>query len=199
MAMPQETEVKLYTPDLNALRHTLDAAGAHLITPRQHETNIRYEDSTHSFVPRGIVLRLRQDDSVRLTYKDGGQIVDGIITRTELEVTVSDFDIMNAILEKLGYVRHMVYEKYRSTYELDDAEILLDEMPYGNFTEIEGDHESIERLMARLGLQEAPRMPGSYARIFDHVRRHLGLSFNDLTFENFEGLHVPESVFTSFQ
>ena len=73
---------------------------------------------------------------------------------------------MHVILRRLGYEVALVYEKYRTTYELDGAEIVLDELPYGNFTEIEGDAETIERVVAVLGMGAARRMSGSYVQIF---------------------------------
>ena len=38
-------------------------------------------------------------------------------------------------------------------------------------------------------------MAGSYTTLFDVVKQHLGLTFSDLTFENFKGVNVPESAF----
>jgi adenylate cyclase class 2 len=104
---------------------------------------------------------------------------------------------METILGKLGYFPHMVYEKYRTTYEFEDAEIVLDELPYGNFIEIEGEREVIEKIIVRLQLGDAPRMSGSYVTLFDIVRQNLNLQINDLTFSNFAGMDVPESTFYS--
>src|SRR5690349_9847594 len=124
-----ETEIKLYVPDLQAVQKKLEVAGATLKAPRVYERNVRYEDAASSLTPRGIVVRLREDTRVRLTYKDEGKAEDGIVSRFEAEVEVSDFDAMETILSKMGYSPYLVYEKYRPTYELDDAEIVLDEIP----------------------------------------------------------------------
>ena len=35
--------------------------------------------------------------------------------------------------KSLGYVISMIYEKYRTTYELDGVLVTLDEMPCGDF------------------------------------------------------------------
>lgn len=190
-----ETEVKLHYPDLAGMQARLEAAGAELIVPRVFERNVRYENAEQSLSPRGIVLRLREDNHVRLTYKEGGKLEDGVVSRFEAEVEVSDFGVMQTILGKLGYAPHLIYEKYRTTYMLDGAEIVLDEMPYGNFVEIEGDKDTIERVITRLGLQGARRYTQSYIVLFQIVRERLGLTCHDLTFANFEGLSVPESAF----
>jgi len=191
----QEIEVKLYTPDLNQIKDRLIKVGANLVSERVFERNVRYENPDKTFTARGIVLRLRQDNKVRLTYKSDPSVANGIIKRYEAEVEVSDYDTMDAILQKLAYVPYMVYEKYRTTYELDGAEIVLDELPYGNFTEIEGDLDHIEALISTLGLSDFARITSSYTRLFEHVKQHLNLDFSDLTFANFEGIAVPESAF----
>lgn len=195
MSAHTETEVKLYWPDLGEIARRLVLAQANLLTPRVFERNIRYENADESLSENGVVVRLRQDYRTRLTWKGPGQISDGIMQRFEAEVEVSDFDTMHLILEKLGYHPYMIYEKYRTTYALEGAEIVLDEMPYGNFVEIEGDPATIEQLIQQLDLTAASRYGHSYARLFDHVRHNLHLSFTDLTFDNFEGIDVPESAF----
>jgi adenylate cyclase class 2 len=159
------------------------------------ERNVRYENAAQTLTPAGIVLRLRQDTRIRLTYKNSASVENGIISRFEAEVEVSDFDTMATILAKLGYSPYMTYEKYRTTYELDGAEVVLDELPYGNFVEIEGDADTIEHVISRLELDSATRYAASYVALFDNVRHKLGLQFTDLTFANFESVNVMESAF----
>lgn len=191
----QETEVKLFTPNLEEIQRRLEENGAVRTADRVYEQNVRFEDEAHSLSQRGIVVRLRTDTRARLTYKEPGGLADGIVSRTELEVEVSDFDTMYWILTKLGYTPYLRYEKYRTTYQLHNTEVVLDEMPYGSFTEIEGDRRDIEHVLALLDLSDARRIPHSYTRLFDFVCRRLGLQMQNLTFENFAGITVPESAF----
>jgi adenylate cyclase, class 2 len=195
--MPNNTEIeiKLYVPHLELVQVRLERVGAKLTAARVYERNVRYENAEKSLTPNGIVVRLRQDSRVRLTYKEGSSVQEDVVSRTEVEVEVSDFNAMQIILGKLGYHPHMIYEKYRTTYELDDAEIVLDEMPYGSFVEVEGDKDSIETVIKRLELVSAPRYPGSYTTLFERVKGHLGLVFDDLTFDNFKNVDVPEIAF----
>ncbi len=186
----QEVEVKLYTPDLTLVQRALESAGALLKSPRVFERNLRYENAARTLTAQGIVLRLRQDDQAKLTYKSGESSQDGIFKRFEAEVAVSDFATMDVILRRLGYDVALIYEKYRTTFALGDAEIVLDELPYGNFTEIEADAETIERLVSELGLDSYRRMTGSYTEIFAELKRKLGLAMRDLSFESFAGVDV---------
>ncbi len=190
-----EIETKLYIPDLEAIQQRLESAGGTLSKPRVYERNVRYDNVAQTLSPNGIVLRLREDTSIRLTYKQPGIVQDGIVSRYEAEVEVSNFATMESILGYLGFHPFMIYEKYRTTYHLNEAEIVLDEMPYGNFVEIEGDISTIQQTIQLLDLSEVPRFGYSYARLFDFVKTHLGLDCRDLTFDNFAGIVVPASAF----
>lgn len=189
----KEVEVKLHTPDLARVKVALEAAGAILTKPRVYERNVRYDSADGRLSAGGAVLRLRQDDAARLTFKADEFVVDGIASRFEAEVEVSDFALMDVILRRLGYEVALIYEKYRTTYELEGAEVVLDELPFGNFTEIEGEAATIERVVARLGLAGARRMGGSYVYIFLDLKWSLGLAARDCTFVVFEGVDVDLS------
>jgi len=194
-----ETEVKIAVADLDAIRERLEAAGATLRAPRVFERNVRYEDEAGSLTPNEIVLRLRQDTVARLTYKappdPAAATAANVRTRFEAEVTVSDFDTMDIILRRLGFRPYVVYEKYRTTYWLGEAEVVLDEMPFGLFIEVEGAPDAIERALGALGLADAPRIFESYLVLFERVKAALKLDAHDLTFDNFAGVDVPPEVF----
>ncbi|MBZ0320567.1 MAG: class IV adenylate cyclase [Anaerolineae bacterium] len=197
--MGLEIECKLYIPSLETIQVHLLRAGAVLTNPRTHEHNIRYEGPNGDFAARGIVLRLRRDQDIRLTYKaPAPQIAGGMVTRLELETTVGDLETMDAILQHLGYRHSMVYEKYRTTYHLPDipdVELVMDEMPYGNFLEVEGTPEGIEATLAKLNLTDAPRIEMGYVDLFELLRRHYQFAFRDLTFQNFTGLNIDPQIF----
>jgi adenylate cyclase class 2 len=196
-----ETEVKVYVPDPEAIRARLEQAGATRVKERVYEHNVRYENAAETLTGREIVLRLRQDERARLTFKappaTDVDLPENVLTRFEAEVTVDDFDTMDVILQRLGFHPHVVYEKYRTTYTLGEAEIVLDEMPYGPFIEVEGTAAAIESALAALGLAGAPRLLASYMELFERVKTALDLDMYDLTFANFEGVDVPPEVFRS--
>ncbi len=187
-----EIEVKLYVPDLAQAAAELETQGAALMVPRVFERNLCYEDPAGSFGERGVVLRLRQDTRVRLTYKESHEVIDDVLKRFEAEVEVSDFDTLDLILRKLGYTQQMIYEKYRTTYMLDGAEIVLDELPYGNFVEIEGPVDKINALVQSLGWTAYPRVTLSYTLLFQRLREHHGLAMRNLTFADFETVSLVD-------
>lgn len=187
----QELEVKFYVNDLAEVEGRLQALGGHLITPRLHEVNLRFDTTDGELSRQFRVLRLRQDDAARLTYKGPGEFQEGVRVRQEIEFTVGDFDAARRLLEALGYHVALMYEKFRTTYELEGVHITLDEMPYGTFIEIEGpDPASIRQVQDRLGLDWERRVPESYTALFDQLRSALRLPFKDLSFANFAGRDI---------
>ncbi len=197
--LPQETEIKLYVQDLADVARRIEQAGGKLTHPRTFERNIRYDTLDGRLGARHIVLRLRQDDRVRLTYKGAATLQEGALSRVELEVTLDDFATMDAILQKLGFVPSVRYEKYRTTYRLGAVEIMLDEMPFGHFVEIEGPLEAITSTQRALQLSSQPRLPLSYMGLFEHVKAALSLDMRDLTFAAFEGVSVPAELFEGLE
>ena len=119
-----EVEAKLLVEDFRPIEGRLAQLGAITRHTRTFERNIRYEDSAGSLRASGIVLRLRQDDRVRLTYKGPSEsapemALQGLQARFEAEVTVDDFDTTDLILRRLGFRSAMIYEKYRTTYDAE--------------------------------------------------------------------------------
>lgn len=187
-----EVEVKFLVPDLEVLRSRLVAAGAQEERSRHLEHNVRYDTPDEALRYQEQLLRLRQDDRARLTFKGAVLEQPGseAKVREELEVTVSDFDRMGAILRRLGFLPLQVYEKYRETFLLHGVEIVLDELPFGSFAELEGEEVAIRTVATVLDLPWQERILDNYLNLMARVKAHYQLPFDDLTFANFAGRAV---------
>jgi adenylate cyclase, class 2 len=187
----REIEVKFLISDLGRLEARLQDLGARLVQPRQHELNLRFDTPARTLSNARQVLRLRQDSRARITYKGPGDMDAGACLRQELEFSVSDFDTAWKVLEALGYEITVMYEKYRAAYALGEVEVTLDELPYGNFAEIEGPGgAAIQAEAERLGLDWEARSLDSYLALLNRSRTALNFSFRDLSFANFEEQEV---------
>jgi adenylate cyclase class 2 len=186
-----ETEVKFNLSDPDAYLARVLAMGGQLVQPRTYERNIRFDLPDHSLSMAGRVLRLRQDAEVHLTYKDSGHLVDGVLTRREIEFKADDFDIAKRFLEALDYQEYASYEKYRQVYKMDDLLVTLDELPYGTFTEIEGEPASmIQSVATTLRLDWSKRINFSYLVMFEIMKKNLNFKGNALSFEALVGLSI---------
>lgn len=183
-----EVEVKFLVANLEPVRARLIAAGATLATPREYERNVRFDTADEALLQRAELLRLRQDSRVRLTFKGpaGEDQISEAKVREEIELEVADFDRMSAILQRLGLMPVQSYEKFRETYHWNEVEIVLDELPYGHFVELEGAEEGIKTAAAALGLDWSRRVLANYLGLMELCRRKFDLPFADLTFDNFK-------------
>jgi adenylate cyclase class 2 len=187
----QETEVKFYVKDLKRVEERVRALGARLVQARVYEVNLRYDLPDGSLRQGGKVLRLRQDERARLTFKGPSQRSDGVLSRAEFETTLDDFESGRKILEALGYLPVATYEKYRSTYALGELHIMLDELPYGDFMEIEGpDVPALQKASGELGLDFSTAIPASYLALFESLCQQRELDPAQLTFAALEGLQI---------
>lgn len=173
------------------LERRLVEAGAMLLHPRTHEFNLRFDSPNGALSQAQSMLRLRRDNSSHMTFKGPSTTLGGVLARQEIEFDVSNFTQAQKLIEALGFGSKFMYEKNRTTYALNGLKVTLDEMPYGNFVEIEGtEPEPIQAAAQQLGLDWEQRLPETYISIFRRLKDLYGLRFPDLSFENFKGIEV---------
>ena len=187
-----ETEAKFYIRDLKKIELRLRELKAQLIQPRTHETNLRFDNTNSDLRNTYRVLRLRQDEKARFTFK--GPSVEkegGILSRQEIEFVVEDFENAKQFLEALGFEAVVFYEKFRATYELNDIQIMLDELPYGEFVEIEGENvEAIHNIANLLGLNWNAMIKAGYHALFERVAGKYNLELSQLSFNALEKVKI---------
>ena len=188
----QETEVKFYVRDLKRVELRLLDLKAQLIQPRVHEVNYRFDFPDDSLRRDFKVLRLRKDTEAKFTFKGPSEEREsGVMSRQEIEFTVGDFESAKKFLELLGYVPVVFYEKFRTTFELKDAHIMLDELPYGTFIEIEGENiHTLQEITNLLGLNWDEMIKAGYHALFDKVAEKFKLKSADLSFKALEAVHI---------
>ncbi|HTX78991.1 MAG TPA: class IV adenylate cyclase [Longilinea sp.] len=184
----QEIEAKFYIQNLAALEERLKKQGGVPVQPRVFERNLRFDTPDRSLSRDLRVLRLRQDTRARLTFKGPAAAGEAVSIRQEIEVEVADFDATRRLLEALGYEISVMYEKYRTSYDFQSCEVSLDEMPFGNFAEIEGPGtDAILAAATALGLDWSARASMSYLALFSNLKTRFGLTMPHLTFDAFQG------------
>ena len=78
-------------------------------------------------------------------------------------------DAMDAILESLGFNPTLIYEKRRERWQLGETEIVLDELPFGLFMEIEGEEDSINDIENKLAIKRLKAEVETYPNL---TRQH---------------------------
>jgi adenylate cyclase class 2 len=109
-----------------------------------------------------------------------------MLRREELETEIADFEAAHQLLIALGYEVVFIYEKYRTVYTLAGVQVMLDELPFGSFVEIEGEPSGIHKAADQLQLNWQAAIPASYHALFQQLAAISKFPFRDLTFKNFK-------------
>jgi predicted adenylyl cyclase CyaB len=150
-----EQEVKLRFDSHEAARQAVIAAGGRLVRSERPQDD-RFLDTADDRLSNGLcALRIRREPGVTtLTFK-GPTEAGPVKSREEIETTVADADVAEALLGKLGFTEWWRILKHREDYLIGDVRVFIDRTPVGVFVEIEGTFETITATAHALG--RAPR------------------------------------------
>jgi adenylate cyclase class 2 len=189
--MAIETEIKFKVADVPGLAVRLEAAGFTLETPRAFERNVLYDTPDRQMRARTEILRIRNYAGCwTVTHKrvpDDQPGEDLHKHRVETEIEVTDGRAMEEILLSLGLVAAFRYEKWRTEWQDGEGHCVVDETPIGNYAELEGPAEWIDRAAARLSIGREDYITLSYGRLFDLWCEKQGSAATDLTFAAIQG------------
>lgn len=160
-----EKKYRLSEEERERLRARLPDVAAAVLRGKESEENILFAGP--AIDPQTKVLRLRiVGGRAILTYKERFRSESAISRQREDETAVANPTEMIAILDGLGYRPALVYEKRRETWSLDQqAELVIDELPFGLFAEIEGDEQAILEAEKTLGLESTPAEMKTYPEL----------------------------------
>lgn len=183
MAISNEVEIKFKVSDLAHLTQNLKSAGFQMVTPRTHEMNTLYDQPGQTLRSRGALLRLRQyGERWTLTYKDKSAGQGKHKSRPEIETQVHNGPATAQILEALGYQPTFSYEKFRTEWTDHQGHVVIDETPVGNFGEIEGTPDWIDRIASQLGISEGQYITASYTELFREWKQQTGSDATHMLF-----------------
>ena len=165
--MAIEIEAKIRVEGLKPFRDKLLELGAERVGKvRETNTYLTVDDPD-------VGLRVRREVDAgghvrsRVTYK-GPRQPGAFKRREEIEYDVSDADAAVQAFERIGHTGNLVFEKDRETFNLDDCEVVLDELPQlGRFVEVEGPGEAaVTQVLAKIGLSADDTLVEGYASMF---------------------------------
>jgi adenylate cyclase, class 2 len=185
--MAIETEIKFRVESVGELVLQLRQAGFRQQTPRAFESNVLFDTPDRKMRAQTEILRIRNYASKwTVTHKrlpDVGPGEDAHKHRVETETEVGDGDVLAQVFKSLGLVEAFRYEKWRSEWTDGEGHCVIDETPIGDYAELEGLPEWIDRIAARIGVDRASYITLSYGRLFEQWRAEHHSNANDLTFD----------------
>src|SRR5439155_22379617 len=169
---------KMKVDDLEVVRGRLKERGATL-GGEYLESNTFFDTEDRSLLAADKGLRLRRAHNLQtgrdefvITYKGPRQHGE-LKTRDEQELTVTSERDAVALLQCLGYIIILVFEKRRQTWHYEECKVELDELPHlGFFVEIEGPREQqVMKVRQLLGLSDRAIVKASYtALLMTHLQ-----------------------------
>jgi len=136
MAIETEKKFVLSSDQREQILENLKELGARYIR-EDFEENTLYSGGILSKKPA--VLRVRKiGNKTILTYKQRIENAADVKQQIEYETVVEKAEEMEMIIESLGFEKALVYEKRRQTWQFRAVEVVLDELPFGQYMEIEG-------------------------------------------------------------
>jgi adenylate cyclase class 2 len=164
-----EIEIKTRLADRATFAASLPALGFQLKTAEKMERNTLFDTRDGQLRQRRQLLRIRRyGDHWKLTHKAPAEL-DGSTkhkARIETETEVVDGNALAAVFGRLGYQPVFIYEKIRAEWTDGEGDIVIDKTPIGDFAELEGEHEWIDKVAARLGIQPSQYLTASYGQLF---------------------------------
>lgn len=191
----RETEIKFAIADLAGLRERLLELGFREVTERTAESNTLYDFADGRLRARRELIRLRKYGERSLLTHKGAPLANALHKeREETEASVEDGEAMDAILRATGLAPTFVYEKFRSEWSDGAGQVVLDETPIGDFGEIEGEAEWIERTAAALRVRREEYITASYAALFEEWKARTGSGAREMTWAAVRGKATAEDA-----
>jgi len=162
LTMPIEIEKKyrLSLKDRRAIETHLRALGSKP-KPLEHEENTIYCGGDLGFGLRALRLRRVNGEAI-LTLKERIPTDSPIKHQNENETRVKNADATDAILRGIGFEPALVYEKRRTRWDVGRAKVVIDELPYGLFMEIEASEREIKRVEKLIAAENLQAVTDTY-------------------------------------
>lgn len=169
-----EVELKSAVDDVSACRALIERAGGRIVFAGRLEDR-RWDTYDRVLAAKDHVLRVRvyraaSEVRAELDWKGPTRRDGRYKLREELGTSVTDPDVLNAILIHLGYEVSIAIDREIVQYDLDGTMIRFEHYPrMDDLVEVEGTPDQIERAIAVLGL---PRDGFTTDRLPDFVKRY---------------------------
>jgi len=176
----REVELKAVVEDLAGTRKRLEKAGARLVFEGSLSDR-RYDVESQELTQRDEVLRVRRyqapgSSKTYLDWKGPTEIQDVYKIREEVSTLVEDFDSLEQILVRLGFIVTMEIDRKVAQYELGGATIRFETYPRMDvLVEVEGEPDSIEQAIEALEMARGQFTSDRLAKFVERFEQRTGV------------------------
>ena len=180
--MIEEIEIKIKV-DSKKKQEIKERLGEFTATVK--ETTYGFFTKNEESIEKGIFPRIKKygNGTGLLTVKIRKKDNKNYFQRDEYEKKIKDIEWYRNFLKILGYEKEIIFEKERETRQLKNGVILcLDRLPFGDFIEIEGEEDLIEKTVKELGLERQERITVAYLVLWESYRNDNGIKEKNCIF-----------------
>jgi predicted adenylyl cyclase CyaB len=146
-----------------------------------------FEKDARLRLRKKVDLRSNQENT-EISYKKP-LTREGIKIEEEYETSVGKFREMEEIFANIGFTKVSSYDRIRDTFLIEGLKVTVDSFIFGDYLEIEGDIEKIQKLAEELGLDMKNNITKSCDDIYDEICKAEGKPTPDhILFESSEAL-----------
>lgn len=188
----EEIEIKFADIDIKKMRGILKKSGAKLVHPMRLMRRQIFKNA--EFIKTRQYIRVRDEGGkITMTHKNFAEKDTKYAQETETDV--GDFDAAVAILVAAGIPKYAYQETKREEYELDGAQICIDEWPWiAPFVEIEAKSEqTCKTVAAKLGFDFTKALYGAVDTLYHQKYPHSNFGINDVPLIKF-GEPLPKCL-----
>lgn len=189
MHMEVEFEAKFYPVNKVETRNKLSEIGATCTHPERLMRRTMATKDKYPQLPCDYIRVRDEGDVIRMSAKVHASSDGNLSDQKELDFLVSNFEKAVEMITIMGYKPEMYQETFRETWQIDDAEIVIDTWPgLKPYIEIESTSEARVRSVAEsLGLSWNARRITSvieiYAEIYHLTNKTVKELISHLTFD----------------
>ena len=183
--LPLETEIKIRTSSIAAVRKRLRDLGYKVHARRVFESNTMFDTPERRLREKGELLRIRRAGRETLVTYKGPSQAGPHKSREEIQTSAGGAGAMAEIFARLGLQPVFCYEKYRTEYSRRGSAgvITIDETPIGNYLEIEGPPKWIDATARLLGYSPSDYITKSYGALYLDYCRDNNIEPSNMFFE----------------
>ena len=172
MAVEIEKKYRLTPEQASYVEDELAAAAANF-AGEEFEENTIYGGGVLDEIA-GIIRIRRIGTKSILTFKQRIPNDSDLKHQIEHESEIADATSVAAMLSELKLVPRVIYEKRRKTWTFKSVEIVLDELPFGLFMEIEGSITQIKEAEMILGIEDFETEHQTYPSLTAKLGKRVG-------------------------
>ncbi|MDD5750073.1 MAG: class IV adenylate cyclase [Candidatus Pacebacteria bacterium] len=176
----REIEVKFKVESRQQMQEKINGLGT-VYEGQAFERTVLFDTPEDALREQGRFLRVRSGFKNVITLKTKIANPD-FKEREEIELEISDLPKMEIILRALGFSKARIMEKRRKKWSLGEAEITLDELPFGDYLEIEAAEARIREIAAKLGLDFNDKITHSYWGLWREITNPQNPTQGDIVF-----------------